>query len=156
MTEGVPREADFILYRAEDGRTRLGDTPRKSDVVVAKNHLAGEDLEALNRIVNAYLEFAELQAMNRKPMYMSDWIAKLEDFLKRSDRQILRHAGKVSHETAVAKAELEYDRFTTSRAALPAPVEQHFEAAVLDVKRLEKTRKVTPDTTKVKPRGPKR
>ena len=54
--------------------------PRKADVGIAKNYLAAEELEALNRIVTVYLEFAELQAMNRKPMYMADWIGKLDDF----------------------------------------------------------------------------
>ena len=98
-----------------------GDVPRKADVAVAKNYLDADELEALNRIVNAYLEFAELQAMGRKPMYMADWIAKLDDFLKLSEREILRHAGKVSHEDATAKAELEYDRFAEARSALPAP-----------------------------------
>ena len=57
-------------------------------------NLNGDELEALNRIVNAYLEFAELQALNRKAMYMADWIAKLDDFLRLSERQILRHAGR--------------------------------------------------------------
>ncbi len=74
-------------------------------------------------------------------MYMADWIAKLDDFLKLSDREILRHAGSVSHDDAVAKAELEYDRFASARAALPAPVDKHFEEAVRDVKKLEKARK---------------
>jgi hypothetical protein len=89
-----------------------------------------EELEALNRIVNAYLEFAEVQALAHKPMYMADWIAKLDDFLRLSERKILDHAGKVTHEAAVAKAELEYDRFAQARAALPSPVEKHFEEAM--------------------------
>jgi len=76
-------------------------------------------------------------------MYMADWIAKLDDFLKLSDREILRHAGRVSHDDAVANAELEYDRFAGARAALPAPVEKHFEEAVRDVKQLEKVRRAS-------------
>ncbi len=139
--------AEVILARADAAKPNMGLTswmgelPRKADVAIAKNYLGQEELEALNRIVTAYLEFAELQAMNRKPMYMVDWITKLEDFLKLSDREILRHAGKVSHDDAVAKAELEYERFATARAALPLPVEQHFEAAIRDVKQLEKARR---------------
>jgi hypothetical protein len=121
-----------------------GDVPRKADVAIAKNYLGAEELEALNRIVNAYLEFAELQAMNRKPMYMADWIAKLDDFLKLSEREILRHAGKVSHDDAIAKAEIEYDRFAVTRAALPARVEKQFEDAVREVKALEKRRATNP------------
>jgi hypothetical protein len=150
--------AEVIAARADATKPNMGltswagDTPRKSDVAVAKNYLRAEELEALNRIVTAYLEFAELQAMNRKAMYMADWLAKLDDFLKLSDRQILRHAGKISHETAAAKAELEYNRFATGRAALPAPVEVHFEEAVLDVNRLQKVRKTGAGTPKAKPK----
>ena len=139
--------AEVILARADAAKPNMGLTswageqPRKADVAVAKNYLGRDELEALNRIVTAYLEFAELQALNRKPMYMADWITKLEDFLKLSDREILRHAGKVSHDDAVAKAELEYERFAGARAALPSPVEQHFEAAIRDLKQLEKARR---------------
>ena len=118
-----------------------GERPRKADAIVAKNYLSHDELEVLNRIVNAYLEFAELQAIDRKPMYMADWIRKLDDFLRLSDRDILTHAGKVSHEAAVAKAELEYDRFSSERRALPSPVEKHFEEAIGDVKKLENQRK---------------
>lgn len=115
--------AEVIVARADAAKPNMGltswagETPRKADVAVAKNYLGQDELEALNRIVTAYLEFAELQALNRKPMYMADWITKLDDFLKLSDREILRHAGKVSHNDAVAKAELEYDRFAGARAA---------------------------------------
>ncbi|MDQ3370621.1 MAG: virulence RhuM family protein [Myxococcota bacterium] len=138
--------AEVIGARADATKLNMGLTtwsgagPRRADVAIAKNYLGADELEALNRIVTAYLEFAELQALNRKPMYMADWLAKLDDFLKLSDRQVLRHAGKVSHEDAIAKAEFEYDRFATARAALPAPVDKHFEDAVREVKRLDKTR----------------
>lgn len=138
--------AEVIAARADATRPNMGltswtgSTPRRADVKSAKNYLAPEELEALNRIVNAYLEFAELQAMNRKPMAMAHWIAKLDDFLRISEREILTHAGRVSHEAAIAKAELEYDHFSSRRAALPSPVEAHFEEALRDVKQLEKTR----------------
>jgi hypothetical protein len=138
--------AEVIAARADAAKPNMGlmtwagDAPRRADVAVAKNYLAEGEVEALNRIVNAYLEFAELQALNRKPMYMADWITKLDDFLRLSEREILRHAGKVSHEAATAKAELEYDRFAAERAALPSPVENHFEEAVRDVKQLAKKR----------------
>ena len=146
--------AEIVAMRADATRPNMGltswtgEVPRKADVAVAKNYLGADELEALNRIVTAYLEFAELQALNRKPMYMADWIAKLDDFLQLSERQILRHAGRISHEEAAAKAELEYDRFASERAALPAPVERHFEAAVRDVKQLEAARRAP------KPRKP--
>ncbi len=91
--------AEIIHRRADSTKPNMGlttwagDKPRKSDVSVAKNYLAAEEIDALNRIVTAYLEFAELQAMSRRAMHMADWIAKLDDFLRLSDRQILTHAG---------------------------------------------------------------
>ena len=91
----------------------------------------------MNLIVSAYLDFAELQAMNRKPMTMRDWIAKLNDFLRLTDRQILTHAGKISHEEAVAKATAEFELFRQAQASLPQPVDTHFDQAVHEVKRLE-------------------
>ena len=153
--------AEVIVARADAAKPNMGltswtgEAPRKADVAIAKNYLGAEELEALNRIVTAYLEFAELQALNRKPMYMTDWLTKLDDFLKLSDRELLNHAGKISHDDAVAKAELEYDRFAGARAALPGPVEGHFEDAVRGVKQLEKARQAgTPakSPTKGKPK----
>lgn len=138
--------AEVIAARADAANPNMGltswagDAPRKADVAVAKNYLVEPEIEALNRIVNAYLEFAELQAMNRKPMYMADWIAKLDDFLRLSERELLGHAGRVLHEAALAKAELEYERYAGERAALPSPVEKHFEEAVREVKQLARKR----------------
>lgn len=71
---------------------------RKDDVGIAKNYLSESELQVLNRIVNLYIEYAELQALERKPMNMRDWITKLDDFLKVSGRQLLEHAGSVSAE----------------------------------------------------------
>ncbi|MFI5298776.1 MAG: virulence RhuM family protein [Polyangiales bacterium] len=138
--------AETIAERADATKPNMGltawtgDVPRRADAVVAKNYLAEDELNALNRIVNAYLEFAELQALNRKPMYMSDWISKLDDFLRLTEREVLDHAGKVSHDAATAKAGAEYDRFAAARGVLPSPIERDFERAVRDVKRLEKVR----------------
>ncbi len=136
--------AELIHERADASKDNMGLTnwpgtrPRKSDIVVAKNYLNQEELEGLNRIVTAYLEFAELQAMNRRPMTMRDWVAKLDDFLRIGDREILAHAGKVSHELATRKAELEYERFRQRRAiqAAPTAVDQDFEEAARKLKRL--------------------
>jgi len=138
--------AEIVAARADAAKPNMGltswagGTPKKSDAVVAKNYLAADEIEALNRIVNSYLEFAELQALGRKPMHMAGWIAKLDDFLRLADREILKHAGTISHEIATAKAELEYDRFASKRAALPSAVEKHFEEAVREVKKVEKKR----------------
>jgi hypothetical protein len=84
-----------------------GEKPRKNDVAIAKNYLNQEELYALNKIVTAYLDFAEVQALNKRPMYMHDWIAKLDDFLRLGERDILSHAGTVRHEDAVKKAQIE-------------------------------------------------
>jgi hypothetical protein len=140
--------AEVIHARVDAGRpfmglktTRPGGIVRREDVSVAKNYLTEEELHALNRIVNAYLEFAELQALNRRVMTMRDWIAKLDDFLKLSGRELLDHAGKVSHEAALAKAEAEYERFRALEDAKPSPVEKHFQEAIEQVKQLKKPRK---------------
>lgn len=114
-----------------------GDRPRKADVSIAKNYLKEEEIEALNRIVTAYLEFAELQAMNRKPMHMADWISKLDDFLRLSDREILTHAGKISHDSAKEKAEAEFAQFKQQQRNLPQPVDQHFAESLDELKKIE-------------------
>ncbi len=135
--------AEIIAARADATQPNMGLTswsgskPRKADVTIAKNYLQHEEMDALNRIVTAYLEFAELQAKSRKPMYMRDWIAKLDDFLKLSDREILTHAGRISHELAVSKAEAEYAQYHQQQLSQPSAVEKHFEAAVEKIKHLE-------------------
>jgi len=118
-----------------------GTKPTKGEPVIAKNYLTTEELEALNRIVNAYLEFAELQALNRKPMYMRDWIAKPEDFLRLGDRDILTHAGTISHEQALRKAELEFEKFRLRQLARPSQVEKDFDEAVKKLPKPRKSRK---------------
>lgn len=120
--------------------TRPGGIVRKEDATIAKNYLTEAELQVLNRIVSLYIEYAELQAIERKPMTMNDWITKLDEFLKVSGRALLDHAGKVSAQAARAKAELEYDRFAAGRSALPSPIDAHFEKAVREVKRIEKRR----------------
>lgn len=139
--------AEIIAQRADFSKPNMGLTtwtgsrPRKSDVSIAKNYLNQKELDALNRIVTAYLEFAELQALNRKVMYMRDWIAKLDDFLRLSERDILTHAGKVSHQTALAKAEAEFEKYRALEAAKPSPVEKDFEDAVKKLKQLKPGKK---------------
>jgi hypothetical protein len=137
--------AEVVHARADAGQPNMGLTswagarPRKADVGIAKNYLTQDEIQALNLIVSAYLDFAELQAHSRKPMYMRDWIAKLDAFIRLSDRDLLTHAGKISHESAVTKAEAEFETFRQVQAALPAPVDQHFDEVVDKVKRLEQT-----------------
>ncbi len=92
-----------------------GEKIRKAGVSIAKNYLKEEELRTLNNLVEQYLLFAEGQAMRRKPMYMKDWIKKLDSFLQVNERNILTHAGKITHETAKELAEKEYDKFHTKR-----------------------------------------
>jgi hypothetical protein len=114
----------------------VGAKPSKAEAVIAKNYLSPEELNALNRIVVAYLELAEVQALNRQPMYMRDWLAKLDDFLRLGGRDILQHAGKISHEQAAQKAELEFEKFHRAQLAEPSPVEKDFDAAVKALKKV--------------------
>ena len=95
-----------------------------------------------------FANIAELQALNRKPMHMRDWIAKLDDFIRITDRQILTHAGKISHDTARLKAEAEYDTFRATQAALPQPVDQHFQDAIDELRTIESEMKKTPKRPK--------
>ncbi len=135
--------AEVIHQRADASQPNMGlttwdgDRPRKTDVSIAKNYLKQDEIEALNRIVTAYLEFAELQALNRKPMSMIDWIAKLDDFLKLSDREILTHVEKISHDAAKEEAEAEFARFKAQQAALPQPVDEHFAQSLDELKKIE-------------------
>jgi hypothetical protein len=135
--------AEIIAGRADASRPNMGltiwegDKPRKPDVAIAKNYLSEKELEILNRIVTFYLEFAELQALDRKPMYMRDWIVKLDDFLKLSGRELLDHAGTVSHEQALEKAHAEYAVYRQQHLNAPSPVEKHFLEAVQAVADIE-------------------
>jgi hypothetical protein len=139
--------AEVIAQRANASHPNMGltswtgGTPRKSDVSVAKNYLNADELDALNRIVTAYLEFAELQARNRKAMHMKDWIVKLDDFLRLSERQVLMHAGTISHEIAAGKAEEEYEKFHIEQLNEPSEVEKHFEATIERLKTLKQPMK---------------
>jgi hypothetical protein len=141
--------AEVIHQRADAGKplmglltTRPGKRIHREDVAVAKNYLTEDELQVLNRIVNLYIEYAELQALERKPMTMRDWITKLDEFLKISGRKLLDHAGKISAEAA--KAEAEYEIYRALEAASPSPVEIDFQATIEQVKQLKKPRKKKP------------
>ncbi len=135
--------AEIVAARADANKPNMGlaswtgDRPTRSDAEIAKNYLNEHELDTLNRIVTIYLDFAELQAINRKPIYMRDWIEKLHDFLRISEREILNHAGSVSHDEALAKARAEYEKYRALQDTTPSPVERHFQNAVKEVKQLE-------------------
>lgn len=124
--------AEIIYDRANANKDFMGLTtwtgimPQRSDAEIAKNYLSEDEVDTLNRIVSLYLDFAELQAKSQTPMYMKDWIAKLDDFLKLSGKQLLSHAGKISAEVAKQKADSEYEKFHQRTQFELSPVEIHF------------------------------
>ncbi|MGF7186457.1 hypothetical protein GGQ84_002560 [Desulfitispora alkaliphila] len=137
--------AEIIYLRANADKAFMGMTafdrekPRKSDASIAKNYLSQEEINILNRLVTAYLEFAELQAIRQKPMYMKDWVAKLDDFIKMSGSELLQNAGRISHEQAKIKAELEYEKYREKTKDELTKVERDFLKSIRETeKKLEK------------------
>lgn len=124
--------AEIIYQRVDSGKSGLGlrnykgKKPTKQETEVAKNYLAENELSILNRIVSAYLELAELQALNQEPMYMKDWIEQLDAFLKMTRKDILNNAGTISHKQALEKAHTEYQKFMKLRENEISEVEKHF------------------------------
>ena len=106
--------------------TWRGALPTKQEAEIAKNYLSEDEVDMLNRIVNLYLDFAELQAKSHVPMYMKDWIKKLDDFLTLSGKELLTHAGSISAEVAKLKADTEYEKFRERTQYQLSPVEIHF------------------------------
>lgn len=140
--------AEVIHHRADATRpfmglktTRAGGTIRKDDVSVAKNYLTEDELQTLNRIVSLYIEFAELQALERRQMTMRDWISKLDEFLKISGRKLLDHAGQISAEMAKAKAQSVYRQYHAFLDSQPRRVDIDFEAAAKQLPQAARSRK---------------
>ncbi len=151
--------AELIVQRVDAQAPNMGLTHwtganrgapvRKADVGIAKNYLDAEELDTLNRIVTAYIEVAELQAQARQPMTMRDWAQELDNFLRLTRKDILTHAGKVTAEAALAKAQATYTEYQARIRDLPSPVGRDFDAAIArPVKRLEKSRKALPNKKK--------
>ena len=115
-----------------------GKRPTLAEAKTAKNYLNEEELGTLNRLVSAYLDLAELQAMRKKPMYMKDWVARLDDYLRMTDSEVLQNAGKVSHALAEQKAKEEYQKYKQLHSGELSRVEQSFlESVEATAKRLE-------------------
>jgi hypothetical protein len=145
--------AEIIHHRANGDKDFMGLTtwsgsfPKKNDAEYAKNYLSEDEIDTLNRIVTLYLDYAELQAKSNNPMYMKDWIVKLDDFMKLSGREILAHAGSIRAEDAKLKADNEYQKFKERTKYALTPVEQHFLESLEQVEkkivvdRTKKTRK---------------
>jgi hypothetical protein len=115
--------------------TRPGGLVRKEDAAIAKNYLTEAELQVLNRIVSLYIEYAELQAFERGPMTMQDWLTKLDEFLKVSGRMVLEHAGTISAEAAKTKAEQEYARYRTLIDTQPRGIDAAFEKVAKQLKK---------------------
>lgn len=124
--------AEIEYLRADSEKDFMGLTsfqggkPRKDEVLVAKNYLTADELNILNRITTAYLEFAELQALRHQHMYMKDWIAKLDDFIKMSGSELLQHPGKISKLEADNKALAEYAKYKERTKTQLSAVEKEF------------------------------
>ena len=139
--------AEIIRRRADATQPHMGLTTwknaphgpiRRADVTVAKNYLGEEEIRELNRIVSMYLDYAEDQARRRKPMHMAGWVAKLDAFLQFNERNILTHAGAVSHELAEEHAHAQFEKHDAERRRLEAAQPtSDFDRAFEDVKRLE-------------------
>ena len=124
--------AEVIYQRADAEKENMGltswsgDTIHRSDVEVAKNYLSEAELDALNKIVTAYLDIAEVHALNHEPMYMKDWLETIDDYLKMTRRDILTTSGHVSHKQAIEKAHAEYDKYKNRLEDSLSPVERDF------------------------------
>lgn len=137
--------AEVIYLRADSTKDNMGLTvfrgnhPRKDEVIIAKNYLNEKELNILNRITSAYLEFAELQAIRQIPMTMKDWIAKLDDFIKMTGSELLENPGTISKLEAENKALAEYAKYRETIKDELSEVEKHFLESVKQTqKQLEK------------------
>ena len=132
--------AEIVFYRADAEKENMGLTSwegksiKKSDSEIAKNYLNDEELDALNKIVSAYLDIAEVQALNHEPMYMKDWLRTIDDYLKMTRREILITKGSVSHQQAIEKAHAEYEKFKIKQEESLSSVEKDF---IKSIDRLE-------------------
>lgn len=137
--------AEIVYLRADSTKDNMGLTvfkgnhPKKDEVTVAKNYLDEKELNILNRITSAYLEFAELQAIRQIPMTMKDWISKLDDFIKMTGSELLDNPGKISKLEAENKALAEYAKYKETIKDELSEVEKHFLESIKQTqKQLEK------------------
>ena len=135
--------AEVIYQRADAEKEYMGLTSwqgksiKRTDVEVAKNYLNKDELDALNKIVTAYLDIAEVHALNHEPMYMKDWIETIDDYLKMTRRDILRTKGTVTHKHALEKAHEEYEKYKKREESRLSLVEQHFLDSINELEGLE-------------------
>ena len=134
---------EVIYQRADADKDNMGLTTwsgnhiKRSDVGVAKNYLDEKELDALNKIVSAYLDIAEVHALNQEPMYMKDWLETIDDYLRMTRRDILTTKGKVTHQQALEKAHLEYEKYKRNQEYILSPVECHFLESIGELDKLD-------------------
>lgn len=139
--------AEIIAGRADAEKPNMGLTTwngakvRKDDVTIAKNYLNEEEISALNLLVEQYLAFAEAQAQQRKPMYMQDWVKKLNNILTINERQILEHAGQVTRQIADEIAASQYEKFRLKQQQLEKA--ESLKQLEADLKKIESGKKKT-------------
>ena len=107
-----------------------GKKPTKQETIIPKNYLTEEELALLNRLVSAYLDIAEINAIQQKPMYMKEWIEVLDGFISMSRQDVLTHAGRISAELAQRKALAEYDAYKQKSDTELSEVEKQFIASI--------------------------
>lgn len=135
--------AEIVYQRADAEKENMGLTSwegkqiKRSDTEIAKNYLTQTELDALNKIVSAYLDIAEVRALAHEPMYMKDWLATIDDYLKMTRRDILTTKGRVTHKQAIDKAHEEYEKYRKKQDELLSPVEQHFIESIRELEALE-------------------
>lgn len=133
--------AEVIFNRVDSEKENIGLTnfkgniPTKSETEIAKNYLSEKELDMLNRMVSAYLDVAEINALNMHPMTMKDWIKELDGFLTMTHKDILEGVGKISHEKALEKAHQEYDKYMKSH--LTQAEKDYLEIMGEDIKKLK-------------------
>jgi len=135
--------AEIVYERADADKENMGLTSwsgkqiRRADTEIAKNYLTQPELDALNKIVSAYLDIAEVRALEHEPMYMKDWLETIDDYLKMTRRDILTTKGRVTHQQAIQKAHEEYAKYQKKQDELLSPVEQHFIESIKELEALE-------------------
>ena len=135
--------AEVIYQRADADKDNMGLTSwagekiKRSDAEVAKNYLSEKEIDALNKIVTAYLDIAEVHALNQEPMYMQDWLETIDDYLKMTRRDILTTKGRVTHKQALEKARGEYEKYRKKQEDSLSPVESHFLESIEKLHELE-------------------
>jgi len=136
--------AELIFERADSSKDFMGLTnwkgnlPTKAETEVAKNYLVEKEIFVLDRLVSAYLDFAEIQAIEENPMYMKDWIEQLDGFIKLSKKDILNHSGTISHEQAMDKVHKEYEEYKKRLDSELTEIEKHYLNEIIELKKIEK------------------